>query len=539
MESFNYKSMFSQALQKIKNIRNPHAKKAGDDELRWEDVERQVIFDFGADELEEYSNTIKCANEISVSCLNAIIVYLAKEHYGKHIISINTENLCEINNPRFAIADTDSKVLYVFRDIEKGKFWKATNEPESILGFLKKNNLNECKYIYLMYEKAYLQVIEHDENETDPAKGTNLYSLMDFFDFYFNVEERKHFEVSLYEYVSEVSNCIGYIFVKSLTPNTLINFRKLTEHYIVNQNYDDLLGKKYNGYEMKAEDYPLLERQFFDDGNYQMLLGHSDFAESIITAEWLYSSMMKAKAIDLTVIGMGYLKAIEQLLFELIKIKNKDMHIDEKDFTIGAIATYYKNKNHMNKMLRNDIQYYTKTYIKEAIFAYAELRNGYFHKHNIHDENKIIEIRKETYHLAFLLLGAHKLTEDDKIELGIPERKLYDDFYRLCEYMNYHAGDFFMVCFQNKEIFCVACNDMKTQTIDNRYVKYSGVYLREINEAGRGFVIENESMVDKIILMKFVPEGINEVRFRFTIVKTIYEKGKFLGPAIVDEVISY
>ena len=106
--------------------------------------------------MEEYGNTIKCANEISVSCLNAIIVYLAKEHYGKHIISINTENLYEINNPRFAIADTDSKVLYVFRDIEKGKFWKASNEPESILEFMNKNNLNECKYIYLMYEKAYL-----------------------------------------------------------------------------------------------------------------------------------------------------------------------------------------------------------------------------------------------------------------------------------------------------------------------------------------------------------------------------------------------
>lgn len=51
---------------------------------------------------------------------------------------------------------------------------------------------------------------------------------------------------------------------------------------------------------------------------YQVMLGDHHFSESLITAEWLYDSMKKAQAIDLTVIGMGYFKAVERVLFELI-----------------------------------------------------------------------------------------------------------------------------------------------------------------------------------------------------------------------------
>ena len=67
-----------------------------------------------------------------------------------------------------------------------------------------------------------------------------------------------------------------------------------------------------------------------------------DFAESLITAEWLRDSMRKAHAIDLTVIGTGYFKAAEQLLFSLAKLRFSN--VDEKE-TFGNFAhRYQKNQ---------------------------------------------------------------------------------------------------------------------------------------------------------------------------------------------------
>lgn len=534
METFDYSILFNQALQKIKNIRSPHSKMANNEDLRWDDVKKQEIFNYGADVFEEHKYVITQAKEISISCLVATILYLAKK-YRKEISLIEQNELKEIDNPRFALKDNESGILYIFKDVENCNFWKKTDEPEYIYNFMKKHNLTECTYIYLMYKDAYLQVIGYDENTNDPGHGTNVYSLMDFWVFCFNEDEKNRFELSLRQYVQSVRDCIGYIYIKTLTPNALINFRRLTEHQILKNKYDDLIRKKYNGYNMEAEDYPLLERQFFNEKYYQLLLGNCDFAESFITAEWLYGSMMKAKAIDLTVIGMGYLKAIEQLLFELIKINNKKETLNEKDFSIGAIATYYKNPKNRNAMLRNDIKPFTKTFVKEAIFAFADLRNGYFHKHNIHDENKIREIRNETYSLAFLLLGTHKLSEDDKKSLGIPGQNLYDDFYYLCEYINYHAGDFFKIETYSKEVICVALNDMKCKTINGSHIAYSGIYFRVMNEEGTILFIDAAKKVERISLMKLDLKGRDEVKLSLVEVKTVFANNMFVIPSVVEE----
>lgn len=532
MEQFNYSILFNKALQKIKNVRNPHAKRADQEDLKWNIVEKQAIFDFGGNELYAYNNIVNEANNISVSCLSAIIIYLAKI-YEKDVKLIEERQLGKIDNPRFAIYEVQSKVLYIFRDIEVCNFWKADKESESIQIFMSEVGAKECKYIYLMYDYAYLQVIGHNESIDDPGRGTNVYSLMNFFNDYFGEEEKTRFASSLKEYLNDVNSYIGYIFVKSLTPNTLINFRKLTEHYILNIKFERLVNTSIKKCKMDGGDYLLLQSQFIEEKYYHIMLGDSDFAESIITAEWLYSSMKKAEAIDLTIIGMGYFKAIEQLLFELIKVNNKTKELGERDFTIGGIATYYK-KN-INSMFRDDIAYFTKTFVKEAIFEYSDLRNGYFHKHNIHDWRKIDEIREATFDLVFLVLGSRKLADEDKQFLGMPDSRLFDDYYRLCEYMNYHAGDVFFIGTGDREMICVACNDMNTKTVNNNYVEYSGVYIKVINEHGDKLVIDSKHLPDKIVLGKILPSGRNEVKMTPVRIKTIFEHGEFVGPSLVEE----
>lgn len=75
-----------------------------------------------------------------------------------------------------------------------------------------------------------------------------------------------------------------------------------------------IISKKIKGKEEKfileKIDFEELQQRYFNKKLFLAMLSNRDFAESFITSEWLYDSMKKAQAIDLTVIGTGYFKAI-------------------------------------------------------------------------------------------------------------------------------------------------------------------------------------------------------------------------------------
>lgn len=176
------------------------------------------------------------------------------------------------------------------------------------------------------------------------------------------------------------------------------------------------------------------------NGAYRVLLSGKDYAESLITAEWLHDAMTKARAIDLTVIGTGYFKAAEQLLFALIRLSRPSY---DKDSTLGDYATFYRD--HLDQVLRTDVDISTKNYVREAIYEYSKLRNGYFHKDNIHDPKKIEEVRTTTFLLMYLLLGCQRLSDSDYASLGTPTMQTRDDFASLCEYISFHKDSVYCV----------------------------------------------------------------------------------------------
>lgn len=49
---------------------------------------------------------------------------------------------------------------------------------------------------------------------------------------------------------------------------------------------------------------------------YELMIGQSDFADSFISSEWYYDIHTITGVIDETGVVTGYLKSIEQLLFE-------------------------------------------------------------------------------------------------------------------------------------------------------------------------------------------------------------------------------
>lgn len=241
-------------------------------------------------------------------------------------------------------------------------------------------------------------------------------------------------------YIRAVKDYLGYIQVKALTPNAMASFRLLVESHFLEFAYKESCEPVTNRFNktfvLEDASYQSIREHFIDRKCYLVMVGTNDFAESFVMAEWLRNSMGKAGAIDLTAIGLGYFKAVEQLMYALIclhknegktikaagskdriPLNDANIRANEIDTSLGSMAKLYKD---YLRMFRCDIDYRAKCYIREALFGYADLRNGYLHKDNIHDMARIDEIRTSSIRLIFLLLGAHELDEVSQEQLGMP-----------------------------------------------------------------------------------------------------------------------
>ncbi len=560
-KGINYRSLFEQAFQRVRNIRDPHASRPDNADLGWDIVERHALFNFAGKEYTKYQACVDGAKNISQSCLLFIIqTMLEVNGYSAEAISVEKEGL--LATTLLALKEKKTSRLLLFKEIEECSFWKVKDEePDSVREILSREQLSSCAYIYLVTDYAYLQIIGHNSDETDPGRGYNAYSLRWFFETYFGIEESTKFFAELTDYSAKVKEYLGYIFVKSLTPSSLISFRKNVEAEILEYDYESILSKKISKFnrqfELPRTGYQAIRRRFIEEKVYRVLLGTKDFAESLITAEWLFDSMSKAKAIDLTVVGMGYFKAVEQLLYELICLHRNEHRMIQKDFsrkdlptrieltdetieanavdsTIGSMANFFKENT---DMFRRELHDWAKSYIREAIFDYKDLRNGYLHKDNIHDPEKIRAIRNATFELIFLLLGAQELSDHELEKLGIPEYKYYDDYAKLCEYVNYHSGELFYLGNTDDSLMLfLGCTDEHSLQVDESHIQYSGLYFKELTENGRTVKIAQDGLPKKIYLGKLVFEqGVDRVSFSPTKVKLIFENGKFVGPAIASE----
>ena len=165
---------------------------------------------------------------------------------------------------------------------------------------------------------------------------------------------------------------------------------------------------------------------FISSGRYKLLLGNSDFAQSFLTTEWLLKKYFSVEALDNTFIVAGYLKSIEQLLWRIISIigqgrtiKNvviSQENMDDIDNTLGALQYFlsgYSNDDLFNSSFGNS-KHFIMNYLRTQISDWRQqYRNGYFHKHNLTDINKISAIKEETYFLYMLILGAINLSSSE------------------------------------------------------------------------------------------------------------------------------
>ena len=562
-----YKNVFNQALTEVRQICAPRSPRREDTDFDIRTINKLDCLNFGGKDSNRRKVVIDEAKRISVSCLQFIFCQLFEEYgYSATILqdydtsNIRTANKDDLYFPLFSVFESKTNSVLFFKEVERDLVFIDKNfEPKYVKPIIAKAKAISYKFVYFMWDCAYLQIIGYNDDITDPGRGYNWYALKWVFITYFNEEEFLLFYKSFSRYKEIVNDFIGYISVKPLSDYSLAHFKNSIEGQILKYDYRHFLNRGEQSSFLLPPDWEKLNDQYIKNNYYLLLKGSSSFAESFITAEWLYSSMKRAKAIDLTTIGTGYFKCIEQLLFNLIclfndkglliKRKNREkifkteltgdaIKKGEIDFSIGSMAHF--SKNNINKLFRNEIGRYGKTFIKKKIFRYSDLRNNYFHKDNIHDWDKIDEIRNSTFDLLFLLIGGFKITESEVKKLGYINTKKLTDYYYLFEYIHYHAGDLFFLQFPNGSEYCVQAKPDRMYYIDEEgIIRYSGIYFDIFRGEGSMNFKEGQDDFPKTIslgkLLFSKDEKIHIILSKKK--KPVFKDGIFMGTRVSVELI--
>ncbi|MBQ6654472.1 MAG: hypothetical protein IJM79_02995 [Erysipelotrichaceae bacterium] len=430
--------------------------------LNWIYSEHQPIADsyfkiFGEDD--EYSYLRETIDRKSTELLvEAFIVALKKldykyKEFGIECINYDAKSIL----PCIAVDDKSGLVkIVIFKEF--GQFLNQDTQ-NTIRELIEKNNIKDSFIVSCVKQGAYKEVIGYEECGDDITRKTGIYSYRQVFEVFFGENLYKEFETLSDLYTKKAQDYLGIRNIRSLRPYSIHKWRENSRNELISFDYKRALQRL-----IQERNLPALDRQQFeyvvenyiDEENYKILVSNSDFSQSFMTSEWLYSTLEGSKHIDLTAISMGYLKSIEQFLYAFIELQtyeNTGKHrtlkfsrdnireltsallVDERkritlDIEIGFLV-YGGNSDLYNDFVCES----SREFIKSFCLQIKGLRNDYFHKYNINEWDSIIDVRNMTFIFYFLILGSLKINRDDFSKLTnnyyTEMNCLEDDYYRL------------------------------------------------------------------------------------------------------------
>lgn len=245
--------------------------------------------------------------------------------------------------------------------------------------------------------------------------------------------------------VARVEDIIGLQAISSLSMPRLAPFRAslIDEiHRTVDGFPESTYTVKSNHamYRLVNEDQKLISKAFFDDGLGRCLVGTKGFARCLTTSEYLRRSFLQGGEFDYTSIVCGYIKAVEQLSYELMLATlgtpgSENLFIATPTKGKGAIEyrrpfDWSKKTRHVQFVESNRERFSTNlvslanllhdnetawrisdegrhfVLLKIRDFAGKD-RNGYFHKDNFTDLGEVNRIRQDAIALLYYLLGGY------------------------------------------------------------------------------------------------------------------------------------
>lgn len=514
MDNHIYEEVRTKALNRIKHVRNAYSSRTEQLNPIINAAINSTFFDIGGADYSEYSFIMKEVERHSDAMLSDLIYRLLDEYKFKVTpVHIDNHNYDETPILSFTHYEGHKKILYLFK-----RFGINHSLPRNNLKVIIENQkADDYRYVSLISKYPYAEVLNHNDDESDPSRGTHLYSLKYFFDQFFGPDEFDIFKNFAEKYTNDVRIYLGLSVTKSLTPYALFNFKNAVDYSIRHFQYDEFLRLS----EIEGVDdtqIKIISEQYLNDRFFKALIGKRDFAQSFITAEWLFDAMKTAENVDLTAVAMGYLKSIEQLMFAIvamhtneertIKEKGSSRHIsftdenlanDQIDSSFGTLIgflKYYKNRD----LFRSEITEETQNYIIKALSGIKEIRNGYFHKDNLNDWDYVEKARSTVYFIGFLLLGSLRITGEGMEFLSIPSKDLESDYTHLCAFVNFNSSQLFFISTDGIHYDGVVSMPDDEMTIDEfGDPQYTGVYFRKLFEVNEDrtvrWVTDNRKVV--------------------------------------------
>lgn len=548
-----YEENIKEYFRQIKNVKE-----------QWNQTKETAIFfsnenlvcNIDSEDMPAYTFAMEQCHDIINQLIISIIEELLSKNKPEIIILYYLSNGELIKKSEYKRKHSEQKI--------KKLAFLACEDEKKFIYFVKEFGINNrcfslkvnypVKYISLVYENAYHEIINHNNNKNDPSRGTDTYSIKWFFEHFFTIDEFLMFRSYVEDFAQKVKKYLGINIVRLLVPNSIFPFKEivLNELLSFNINQDSTLNSKQ---------IEILKKHFNDESNYLSMIGSCNFAQSFQTAEWMYRSLRGSDNIDLTSISMGYFKAVEQLLFAFIsahtfekdKKKRKisifghlndltDSVIDQqgdeiclKSLTrfLGEINDYsFRPRN--RDLLYSDIDSDTYEYIIKSLNPIVEIRNKYFHKENITDWTKIERDRKTVYKFLCLFFSAYKISDKSMFGFSTVEQ---DDYYKLCEYI--HNKSFYENNPLDIPVYTVNDNTILLDCLPDESVKfddlgnrvYSGVYFRSNKASVKKISVEfHRNSLPKIIREGCLHIGRKNNKISCSLSwpeKVIFEDGKF------------
>ena len=160
-QAFDYQHVFCKALARIKELRDPNARKQKSFDSEWHSIIQQQVVNIGAADFARPMDTIDMANAISIASIYNILFGLIAERapYCK-ILAFTKTDLKTVAHSPFIFVDTQANRLVVVKNIEND-IALITKEyvPREISELMQETGTYSYALVYLLHEKADQQFV--------------------------------------------------------------------------------------------------------------------------------------------------------------------------------------------------------------------------------------------------------------------------------------------------------------------------------------------------------------------------------------------
>lgn len=264
---------------------------------------------------------------------------------------------------------------------------------------------------------------------------------------YYSDDETKAIISGLSAAVTKAKEILGLQATMKLTNKHFYEQKAKTLRKLKTFSRDDMIyrrgeGRKDRELNLSKKRFTALSTQFNANGLCESLVGDESFAKCFLTAEYMFDMFQDGSQIDFTAVVAGYLKAVEQLEYKLMKIAlcrpgsdalwitSKDnAGVPEEDkqdfgrkrpyphvrFKVEYESRFNVTQGSLTSFLNHDFGGWSVNPSDRVIITNAldefrdECRNSHFHKDNIDERQEAERIRHNAFLVLFYLLGGCKI----------------------------------------------------------------------------------------------------------------------------------